>query len=163
MNDQELDAYGELATVLSSFIFAMLEVDAEGGDIAGPYFYCAMSDYADCAEALWQLKILRPIGQDSGWSDYFQFDCTLPDAYHVALRNASIGPSFEHLLEVYVEWRSQMGSPGLGVARNVSFTVRPEEQGLFADLCALGYVTESEKCFTWTEKVAPLMEKLYLW
>lgn len=181
MNEAELRAYCQLAQAIAWHVYE----DAKVGDAthrnARPefqsapypiYYNWSMSAFEAASLRLIQLDVLKPLTPV-----FFVFDCDVKDASAVAERGYKTGPSFDEILDTFVllfgeyprDWgvsteRDVPKDYGLiPIEHDPSFEVDPRIKPALDALESLGYATRTPKGFVWTDRIAPAMQRAYIW
>jgi hypothetical protein len=169
VNEAELRAYGLVAEAVAQHAFAMATAAQQEyvGHFPGAprpiYCHVSTSTFEAVAHDLWRLKILRPLDQKGHWAYHFVFDCEVRASSIVAERNWSDGPTFSELLVTFINLFGDYGTEywGFSTKQNIPFGISSRIKPTLEALVPLGYLTETDEGYVWTELIAPVMRASY--
>jgi hypothetical protein len=169
LNEAELRAYGLVAQAIAQHAFASATQDQKHyvGQFPGAprpiYDHVSMSTFEAVAHDLCRLRILRPLDQQRDWAFHFVFDCEVGASNIVAERNWSDGPTFTKLLLTFINLFGDFGTEywGFSTKQNISFGNNSRIRPTLQALVPLGYLTETDEGYAWTELIAPVMRASY--
>jgi len=168
MDQTELTAYGSMVQAIAHKIAKDHMVDGSFVDdtvsppknISGLYYELGESSVVETA-----MYYLKDLGiavdaQKKCAGFYLVFGCDMPDVCTVAIQNHAQGPDFHGMLDHFTNFFTNFEL--LEVDANTVFWVSNELTGALNRLVDLGYATNSNLDYTWTDKIDPTMERLQL-
>lgn len=168
MDKTHLEAYGALAQALAMRTFAAAEKD--DAELRGTnellrkapypiYYHEHMSTFEKTATALEKLGIVKSFLSQA--HPYYVFDCEVAEAHARVMQNWKNGPTFEELLELFVESFASFGPNywGFSVESDKPFGQNGRIAAALDALVPLGYLSKSNRSFAWTKAADPILKR----
>lgn len=134
--------------------------------VAGPIFHHgSMSDWEECAQCLWSLKVLKALDPtpDGKWAYHFKLDCSPSQVAAIARENAATGPTFERLLGTFIACLYDYGAWIEEQSEKAALIIDKRAMPAIHALENLGFISRSGSEYRWTDKIRPVMQKQFLW
>ena len=124
------------------------------------FFHDFMSTFERIGSDLVKLKIIEPINIAISI-----FITSTSEYRSVAETNWRVGPSFDELLQTFVEYFGEYGGADGAFETRPDTVFRPREELIFTfdRLAELGYVDSAKDGYVWTEKIRSFMYHAGYW